>query len=328
MVSSPLAALNDPEGFGVLGEKYFQALAVNNRSPKTIEAKRMDLRRFVAWCEVRDITRPSELTKATAEAYQRHLHHHRKEDGKPLSVGTQRHRITVVKMLYRWLVNAGYLPHSPLEAIELPKLPKQLPKAILSVEEIEQVLSQPDIETPTGLRNRAMMEVLYSTGIRRAELLDLQLQDVDAARGLLRVNQGKGQKDRIIPIGERALKWIARYLDDGRPELVKRVSESILFISWHFGGRMHESTLTGALREYVKQAGIDKPGSVHIFRHSTATLMLENGADIRHIQALLGHEDLSTTQIYTQVAITHLKDVHQKTHPATAPRQEEPPETR
>ena len=184
------------------------------------------------------------------------------------------------------------------------------------MEEIERLLSQPDIDTAIGLRNRAIMEVLYSTGIRRAELLDLQMQDVDGTRGLLRVNQGKGQKDRIIPIGERALRWVARYLEEARPELLRRVSDSTLFLSERFGKRIGESTLSKCLRAYIEQAGINKPGAVHIFRHSTATLMLENGADIRHIQALLGHADLSTTQIYTQVAVTHLKDVHQKTHPA------------
>jgi len=313
-----LAALTNPEGFGVLGEKYFQALAVSNASPKTIDGKRMILKRFVAWCEVRDIHKPSDLTKNTAERYQKHLHHHRKVDNKPLSVGTQRLNITTVKMFYRWLVKAGYLAHSPLEAIELPKLPKQLPKAVLSAEEVEQVIKQADIEVPTGLRDRAMMETLYSTGIRRAELLNLKIHDVDRSRGLVRITQGKGQKDRIIPIGERALQWIGRYLDDARPELVTKVSEEALFLSWHFGKRIAESTLTRRLGEYVKQANINKPGSVHIFRHSTATLMLENGADIRHIQALLGHEDLSTTQIYTQVAITHLQDVHKKTHPTSA----------
>ena len=316
MSTSPLAPLTDPEGFGVLGEKYFQALAVQNISPRTIEGKLSSLKGFVAWCGVRDIHRPADLTKAIAEAYQRHLHHLRKDDNAPLSVATQRKLMTDVKVFCRWLVKVGYLPYSPVETLEMPKVPKKLPRAVLSAEEVEKVLAQADTDSVRGLRDRAIMEVLYSTGIRRGELVNLQIQDLDRGRGLLRIHQGKGNKDRVVPIGDRALGWVARYLDEARPELMKNLSEASLFISCYVGKRMSGGALTSCLREYIEQAGIDKPGSVHIFRHSTATLMLENGADIRHIQSLLGHADLSTTQLYTQVAITHLKDVHEKTHPA------------
>ena len=311
----PIAELNDPEGFGVLAEKYFMDLAVHNASETTIQGKRGYLKYFAHWCLERSIDRPESVTHPLAERYQRHLHQHRKVDGKPLSIGSQRQRMTAVKMFYRWLVKASYLSHSPLEHIELPKMPKQLPKSVLNEQEMDLLLAQPDLQRVTGLRNRAMMETLYSTGIRRAELLNLQINDVDRGRGLVRVTKGKGQKDRIIPIGERAVYWLERYLDESRPALVVNVSESTLFIS-RFGQRLSEPMLTGTMRGYLRQAGIDKPGSVHIFLHSTATLMLEHGADIRHIQALLGHEDLSTTQIYTQVAITQLKAVHDKTHPA------------
>jgi len=311
----PIAEINDREGFGVLGEKYFESLAVNNFSERTIENKRFTLRLFAKWCETRDIDKPEDITQTLAERYQKHLHYHRKENGKPLSIGSQRGRMTAVKMFYRWLVKKGYLTNSPIENIELPKLPQQLPKAILSEKEMEKVLAQPDLGTATGLRDRAMMETFYSTGIRRAECLDIKINDVDRTRGLIRINLGKGQKDRIIPIGNRAVFWIERYLVDSRPELVKNVVEDSLFISIQ-GKRFQEATITGKFGEYIKHAGIDKSGSVHIFRHSTATMMLENGADIRHIQTMLGHADLSTTQIYTQVAITKLKEVHDKTHPA------------
>ncbi len=311
----PIAAINDVEGFGVLGEKYFESLAVANCSPQTIEGKRFMLRLFANWCESRDISRPEGLTRTLAERYQRHLHYHRKEDGKPLGIGSQRQRVSAVKMFYRWLVKAGNLSHSVIEMLELPKSQQQLPKAILSEKEVETVLNQADLGTATGLRDRAMMETLYSTGMRRAECLNLKLHDIDGSRGLVRITLGKGQKDRIIPIGKRALYWIERYLLDARLELMKQVTEPTLFLSMQ-GRALHPGTVTKRLGEYIKQSGIEKPGSVHIFRHTTATLMLENGADIRHIQALLGHADLSTTQIYTQVAITHLKAVHEKTHPA------------
>lgn len=313
--NNPIAALNALESFACLGEKYLNTLAVNHGSLQTIANKRSELTRFADWCLVRSLERPDQLTQTMAEGYQNHLYHHRKIDGKPLTIGTQRGRMTIVKTFYRWLVKANYLHYSPWENVEFPSLPRQLPRAVLSEEEMEKVLLQPDLNTPVGLRDRAMMETLYSTGVRRNEILNIKTHDLDRYRGLLRINQGKGNKDRIIPIGDRALHWIESYLDQSRPELVKRVSEETLFIS-HFGKMLSRTQLTKRLGAYVRQTGLGKPGSVHIFRHTTATLMLENGADIRHIQALLGHEDLSTTQIYTHVAITHLKDVHSKTHPA------------
>lgn len=286
-----------------------------NYSLQTIQSKRFTLRLFASWCEARDITRPEDITLLLGERYQKHLHYHRKQDGKPLSIGSQRGRMSDVKMFYRWLVKAGYMSYSPIDAIEMPKMPIQLPKAILNEKEMEKVLSQPDLGTVTGMRDRAMMETFYSTGIRRAECINLNVNDVDRIRGLIRINQGKGQKDRIIPIGNRALFWIERYLVDSRPELVKNVVEETLFIT-QSGKPVTPGSLTKEFGVYIKKSGVEKSGSVHIFRHSTATLMLENGADIRHIQAMLGHADLSTTQIYTHVAVTQLKAVHEKTHPA------------
>ena len=311
----PIAELNDPESFGVLGEKYFADLSVLNHSPNTIIGKRSRLKQFAHWCLNHAIEKPDMLTQEYAERYQRYVHQSRKANGKPLSVGAQRHHMTDVKMFYRWLVKQNYLLYSPLENIELPKMPKALPKSVLSEKEIEHLMSQPDITRPAGLRDRAMMEVFYSTGIRRSELLALKLHDVDRHRGLMRVTKGKGQKDRIVPIGDRALHWLQRYLQDSRPHLVVAASEPTLFIS-KYGTKIGRTTITQRFTEYRQAAGIQKPGSVHIFRHTTATVMLDHGADIRHIQALLGHEDLSTTQIYTQVAITQLKAVHNQTHPA------------
>ena len=309
-----IAPLDEPEGFGVLGEKYLSDLAVQKYSQPTLDGKRQTLRRFAHWCQVRDLTRPEQITLELAERYQHHLHHYRKDNDQPLSIGSQRSRMTAVKMFFRWLAKKGFLSYSPIEAIELPKLPQQLPKAILSEQEAEQVLAQPNLDTAIGLRDRAIIETLYSTAIRRSECLNLNVTDIDHHRGLLRITQGKGRKDRIIPIGDRAIQWVDHYLKEARPDLIQMVAEPALFISYK-GTRMHPTSMTWRLGNYIKQSGINKPGSVHIFRHTTATLMLENGADIRHIQAQLGHADLSTTQVYTRVAITHLKAVHEKTHP-------------
>ncbi len=189
------------------------------------------------------------------------------------------------------------------------------PKEILTCEEIETVLNQPDLETPFGLRDRAMMETLYSTGIRRLELVNLKIYHVDAVRGTLFIDQGKGQKDRVVPIGDRALAWIRRYQDEVRDELLIDPKEETLFITY-LGKGFHPNKVTALIRNYIKQSGIGKSGACHIFRHSMATQMLENGADIRFIQELLGHACLDTTERYTHVSICKLKEIHKATHPA------------
>lgn len=176
------------------------------------------------------------------------------------------------------------------------------------------MLNQPDIATPWGLRDRAILETLYSTGIRRMEMTRLTLYDVDLAQGTVMVRQGKGAKDRLIPIGARACAWIARYLEEVRPLLATRSDELALFLT-DYGESFEKNRLGDLVRRYLRHAGIPH-GSCHAFRHAMATHMLENGADIRFIQAMLGHSELSTTQIYTQVSIGKLKEIHTATHPA------------
>lgn len=295
-------------------EHYLLALSARGYSPRTLAGKRWLLDYFIDYCAQRDIHHIQQVDKALLLRYQQHVHHQRKEDGKPLSIATQRHRVAEIQLWFAWLVEAGHLPYTRLGEVVLPKLPKTLPKAVLSVPEIDQLMTQACLDTPTGLRDRTMMEVLYSSAIRRRELLSLALSDIDMHRGWLLVRQGKGSKDRVVPIGQQAIEWVSRYLNDARPLLAKYVSEQALFISVK-GRAIHHTTFSKKLKEYTQAAGITRTSGCHAFRHSTATLMLEHGADIRHIQAMLGHESLSTTQIYTQVAIGHLKDVHNRTHP-------------
>jgi len=176
------------------------------------------------------------------------------------------------------------------------------------------VLAMPDITTPIGLRDRAMMEVLYSCGLRRAELATLRVGDIDAQRGTVAVRQGKGRKDRVVPIGERALMWVGRYLEEVRPDLVMPPGSPVLFLS-EVGLPLKLARLTQLMTRYVDHADLGKTGACHIFRHTMATVMLEGGADVRLIQEILGHAELSTTQIYTRVSIKHLQAVHRQTHP-------------
>ena len=198
------------------------------------------------------------------------------------------------------------------------RLDRRLPRNVLTVKEAEAVLAVPDVQTPTGIRDRAMLEVLYSTGMRRMELMQLQVFDLDAERGTVLIRLGKGKKDRMVPIGERAIAWVEKYRDDVRPELATGADDGTLFLT-HLGEAFTPNRLTQLVREYVQAAEIGKSGSCHLFRHTMATLMLENGADIRYIQAILGHAELSTTQIYTQVSIRQLKAIHSATHPARLP---------
>ena len=189
----------------------------------------------------------------------------------------------------------------------------------MTATETERVLDMPDVETQLGLRDRAILETLYSTGMRRMELLGLRIHDLDEERGTLFIQQGKGKKDRIAPIGERALQWIERYVVEVRPHWLFEAGQQTLFLTRE-GMPISPSRLTQIVGSYVAASDISKEGSCHLFRHTAATLMLENGADIRYIQALLGHARLETTEVYTQVSIRRLKEVHSMTHPARTER--------
>jgi integrase/recombinase XerD len=186
---------------------------------------------------------------------------------------------------------------------------------VLTQAEVEAIIAQADTRTPQGLRDRAMMEVLYSTAMRRTELSQLLTSSLDFERGTVFIRKGKFQKDRLVPIGERALAWVEKYLQDARQQMVVEPDEGLLFISSETGMGVPAESLSNIVRRYIEAAGVQKPGSCHLFRHTAATLMLENGADIRFIQELLGHAELQATKLYTHVSIRKLKEVHEATHP-------------
>jgi integrase/recombinase XerD len=210
----------------------------------------------------------------------------------------------------------NHILYNPASDIELPRVEQRLPKHVLTASEADQVINQPNVNDPHGLRDRAILEVFYSCGIRRMEMIGLAPYDLDVERGVLMVRQGKGKKDRVIPIGDRAVAWVERYLVEVRPGLlVGDRSGHALFLNDH-GSPFSPEGMTELVRQYVTAADIGKRGSCHLFRHTMATLMLENGADIRYIQQMLGHVKLETTQVYTQVSIRKLKEIHTATHPA------------
>ena len=191
----------------------------------------------------------------------------------------------------------------------------QRPDHVLTVTEVDRLIHEADSSTPWGIRDRAVLEVLYSTGMRRSELAALAVYDWNRERTSLAIRQGKGGRDRVVPLGGRAAPWLARYLDTVRPGLVREPDDGILFLT-DYAEPFAKNRLGDLVRRYLDWAGIRMPGACHLLRHACATHMLENGADIRFIQALLGHADLRSTQIYTQVSIVKLKEVHAATHPA------------
>jgi integrase/recombinase XerD len=220
-----------------------------------------------------------------------------------------------VKGLFRWLTKQRVLPTNPAAELELPRVTAQrLPQPLTDAEIID-VLARVEPTTPIGLRNRALLETGYSTGLRRMELIRLRLYDLDLARGVVVVREGKGQKDRVVPIGERAIAWLEKYLDEARPDFVVEPDEGTVFLTRR-GRPFHPNNLSRLTRDYLVAAGIAKRGACHLLRHTMATGMLEHGADVRVIQEILGHARLTTTQLYTRVSIRLLKAVHTATHPA------------
>jgi integrase/recombinase XerD len=296
-------------------KQFLDSSAASGLSPRTIEIRERMLERFMTWCDERNLDKPQDITRPILERYRRYLYHYRQPNGDPISFATQQQRLVPIKAFFKWLTKENFILYNPASELELPKVHKRLPKHILTAQEVEQILNQTSLHGDLGIRDRAIIETLYSTGIRRAELINLKLYDVDIRNGTLMVREGKGKKDRMLPLGERAGLWINHYLETIRPELIIGIDNNTLFLH-EFGEPFHKNRLTDLVKKYIEQAGINKPGACHIFRHTMATLMLDNGADIRFIQAMLGHSQLSTTEIYTQVSIKKLKEIHALTHPA------------
>jgi integrase/recombinase XerD len=293
---------------------HLEWMGVTGYSTDTIRARRVAIRRFIAWCEERSLRDPKDLTKPILERYQRHLFYHRKSDGRPMTLGSQLGCLAPLKTFFKWLTKENYILYNPASEITLPRPPKHLPRVILSLQEIEAILREAEPTNAQGLRDRAMLETLYSTGLRRMELPGLAVYDVDLTRRLVVVREGKGRRDRVVPIGERAAAWVEKYVLEARPQLLVAECEALFLTD--YGEPMSPEYLSGQVRRYMHFAGVHKPGACHLFRHACATHMLENGADIRFIQAMLGHADLSTTQIYTHVSIDKLREIHDATHPA------------
>ncbi|MDR2853430.1 MAG: site-specific tyrosine recombinase XerC [Burkholderiaceae bacterium] len=312
-------APGDLRGLMAAMHRYLEHLGVKGYTPVGQHNAERYIREFIAWADARGVTHPTQVSRAVLERYQRWLHHYRKRNGEPLALISQRGKIIPLRGWFKWLTRVGEIPANPAADLDLPRQIKQLPRGVMSATEAERVLASVDTTTPLGLRDRALMEVLYATGMRRMEIAHLAIDDIDAERAVVLVRQGKGQKDRLIPLGQRALRWVRQYLDQAREQLAWNPREHSLFLG-NEGHPLSPLWLSTLIARRVQAAGIDKRGGCHLWRHTMATLMLEGGADIRHIQAMLGHADISSTQIYAQVAIGQLQRVHARTHPGVNPR--------
>ncbi len=295
-------------------DAYLAWLAVKGQSPRTIETRRRGLVLFIRWCQKEGLALPRQITRTILQGYQLHLWDHRTRSGRHLAAGSQIGRLTAVRGLFRWLCRQGLLDHDPSALLDLPREERRLPANTLSEAEVIAILRVPDIHDLLGVRNRAMLEVLYSTGIRRIELARLELRDVHRQRQTLYV-LGKGGKDRVVPLGRPALAWMERYLQVVRPLLCFQPEEQALFLTG-YGHGFSTGSLGGLIKQMIHQAHPHRTGGCHLLRHACATHMLEHGADVRVIQKLLGHAKLETTQIYTEVSIKLLQQVHRRTHPA------------
>ena len=296
-------------------DRWERHLGERNYSERTLEQHKWALRSFLTWAEERDLKKPEQITKPILESFQGWLYRYRKANGKPLAIGTQRARLGALQRFFAHLCKTNQLAANPASDLELPRKPqRRLPKG-LNREELARLLAVPDTADLLGIRDRAILETFYATGARRSELINLDLSDLDASQGTLHIRKGKGSKDRLVPIGQSALDWLDKYLLETRPKLLLEAGEQALFLSG-YGERLSPGYVGNWVAKALKLANIEKTGSCHLLRHTCATVMLENGADIRLIQQLLGHANLDTTAIYTEVAISHLKEVYERTHPA------------
>jgi integrase/recombinase XerD len=303
--------------------RLFEDDAALRYGERTVIEYLAHVRAFLAWVEAKGMTLAG-LRREDLVAYQSELFALRRGDGKPYSAGFQANRFSALKSFFGFLVRRRIILSDPTAGLERPRLETRLPRAILSPVEARKLVEAPDTETPLGLRDRAIMETLYATGIRATELIQLSPFDVDTEEGMLRVVRGKGGKDRNVPLTRAASRAIEAYLAQARPQLlaIERNASGIypvkasrrLFVSPR-GGTLYRATLDKLVKTWAENSGIKKHVSPHVFRHSVATHLLKHGADIRHIQVLLGHARLSTTERYTHVEISDLKQVVRRAHP-------------
>ena len=288
-----------------LADQFIYYLRVERGlADNTVQAYSRDLSRFFNFLET---TKLSPL-----EVQQGHIAEYISMLGHEISARSVHRNTSAIKMFFRFLVSEGKIENSPARILETPKLSMRLP-GVLSLSEVDRLLSRPDPSSPRGMRDRAMLEIIYATGLRVSELVNLKISNINLETGYVRT-LGKGSKERIVPIGEKAKKAVKEYLEQGHAELAKGIHTPYLFLNYR-RGTLSRQGFWKIIKKYGRDAGIKKTITPHCIRHSFASHLLDAGADLRSVQVMLGHADISTTQIYTHVTKKRLKEIHGKCHP-------------
>jgi integrase/recombinase XerD len=304
------------EPFRTAIEQYIQECAAANFSRWTVVAYLEALCFFFSWLKINapGTKHLSDISRQILSDYQLHLFAAEKKKGGKYAAATQHNRLSSVLRFFAWLAENEKILTDPGATIQLARMPQRLPRNYLSQKEMNRLLRAPDITTHLGLHNRAILETFYSTGIRNMELRHLTLADLNQNDAWITIRQGKGRKDRVVPLGKAALHFIQLYLQKTRPYFIESKITDALFVSQH-GDPLHQDTINQIIDHAAKKAKIARKISAHALRHTCATAMLRGRADIRYIQELLGHRSLASTQIYTKVEIGDLKKVHERCHP-------------
>ena len=289
---------------------------VEGLSPHTLALNERALRPFLVWLEHAkpDLASLPAIDRRVLEDYALHLATRDDDDGRPLKAASRMAYLVSLRAFFAWLEKEGRVFRSPARDLTLPKVGRPVPRGVLTHDEVRRVLRVPDTADRYGLRNRAMVELLYGSGIRRNELVSLRVDDLDLAEELVTVRAGKGGRGRVVPMGAAATHYLRRYLEEARPHLVRPTTDAELFLS-RLGRRLSPDQLERVLKEIGRAAGLTRSLTPHGLRHTCGTHLLQGGADVRHIQELLGHKSLTSTQIYTHLAAADLKRVHERCHP-------------
>jgi len=306
-------------------KEYLRDCKLRNFKPPTISHHSGRLQRFFTWLSEHypGICTPAEITREALTDYQMELYKAISAKGGRLSVDAQHRGMGVVLAWLCWMLEQEKILVNPGATIQLPHEPARLPRNYLSIREMRKLLSVPDLKTHLGVRNRAALEVFYSTGIRAGELQNLKLDHLNLEEGWLTVVYGKGGKDRVVPLGKAAVHFLTEYIEKTRPKLLSGKDHPNVFVG-RYGAPVSHDAVNRLVWSAAKEAGIKRRITPHVLRHTCATLLLRGKADIRYIQELLGHKSLSSTQVYTRVEISDLKKVHAKCHP----REQEPLDSR
>jgi len=297
---------------------YLDYLGIKNYSSRSIEEYRYELNYFNSWLKEKNIISIDNISYQELLDYQAHLSHTKsKFTKKKLSSGTQIKKLIVIKEFFKYLIRTDIIFYNPAGKIKLPRDQESLRWSILSKSNIKKLLLAPDLKTVSGYRNRTILEILYTTGMRATELCNLKIEDIDYENNIIHIHAGKGNKDRSVPACDRALRYLKHYINKIRNHYANKKSGSYIFISW-YGNQIGRDTLKRLTKHYAEKCELKKAVTSQCFRIACATHMLKNGADIRYIQQLLGHSVIDTTMKYLKLEKSELKKIHNRTHPREA----------